>query len=108
MLYLRRFKEVIVSYGTHSPFVKQMLNLWSICNTIIPKDWKELVEAVLEPSPQMQWNTWFREDSKMIEQWSKARSSEISQDQILGGDYATIERQAVYDNHTLDYAMQQP
>ena len=27
---------------------------------------------------------------------------EISQDQILGGDFDTIERQAVYDDHTLD------
>ena len=34
---------------------------------------------------------------------SKARGRAISQDQILGeGDYATIERQTVYDDHTLD------
>ena len=102
MLYLRRFKEAIVSYGMHSPFVKQMLNLRSVCNTIIPKDWIDLVKGVLEPGPQLQWSTWFREEAKTIEQWSKSRDREIFQDQILGeGDYATIERQAI-DDHILD------
>ena len=68
-----RFKEIqeaIVSYGRHSPFVKQMLNSWSIYNRIIPKDWIELVKAVLEPGPQLQWSTWFREEVKTIEQQS--------------------------------------
>ena len=51
MLDLRRFKEAIVSYGMHSPFVKQMLNWWSVCNKIIPKDWIDLFKAVLEPGP---------------------------------------------------------
>lgn len=35
-------------------------------------------------------------------QWNKARGRELPQDEILGeGVYPTIERQAVYDNHTL-------
>ena len=80
-----------------------MLNLWSVCNRIIPNDCIELIKAVLEPGPQLQWSTWFREEAKIIEQWSKARGREISQDQILGeGDYSTIGRQAVYDDYTLD------
>ena len=32
--------------------MKQMLNLWSVCNRIIPKEWIELVKADLEPDPQ--------------------------------------------------------
>ena len=38
MLYLRRFKEVIISYGTYLPFGKQMLNSWTISNRIMPQD----------------------------------------------------------------------
>ena len=95
MLDLRRFKDAIVSYGIHLPFVKQMLNSWLVCNRIIPKDWIELVKGVLEPGPQLQWSTWFREEAKIIEQQSKARGMEISQDQILGeGDYAAVETQS--------------
>ena len=61
-----------------------------------------MVKDVLELGPQLQWSTWFREEAKIIEQQSKARGL-ISQDQILGGrDYATIERQAEHDGHTLD------
>ena len=84
---------MIAPYGMHSLFVKQMLNSWSICKRIIPKDWIDLVKSVLKPGPQLQWITWFGEEAKTIEQWSKARSMEISQDQLLGErDYATVER----------------
>ena len=51
---LRRFKEAIVSYGMHSSFVKQMLNLWPVCNRIIPKGCIVLVNCVLELCPQLQ------------------------------------------------------
>ena len=57
MLDLRRVKEAIVSYGMHSPFVKQMLNLWSVCNRIITKHWIEFVKGFLEPGLQLQWST---------------------------------------------------
>ena len=46
LLYLRRFKEAIVSYGLSSPIVKQMLNLWSGCR-IIPNYWMDLVKGVI-------------------------------------------------------------
>ena len=69
---------------------------------IIPKDWIELVKDVLEHGPQSQYSMWFREKARIIEQQNKARGREISQDQILGGDNAIIERQAVYDDHTLN------
>ena len=83
MLGLRRSKEAIVSYGMHSRFMKQMLNLWSVCNTIIPKDWIKLLKS-FRACQQLQWNTWLREEAKIIKQWSKARGRVISQDQILG------------------------
>ena len=54
MLDSRRFKKAIVSYGMHLPFVKQILNSWSVCNRIIPKHWIDLVKGVLEPGPQLQ------------------------------------------------------
>ena len=61
-----------------------------------------MVKGVLEPDPQLQQSTLFKE-AKIIEQWSKTRGREISQDKILGeGDYAAIKKQAVYDDHTLD------
>ena len=79
-----------------------MLNLWSVCNRIIPNDCIELVKAVLEPDPQLQWRSWFREEAKTMEQQSKARGMEISQDQILREENnATIERQSLYDGHIL-------
>ena len=79
---LKRFKEVIASYGMYSPFTKQILNLQSLCNRIISKDWIDLAKAVLEPGSQLQWSIWFRDEAKTIEQWSKARGMEISQDQL--------------------------
>ena len=58
-----------------------------------------MVKVVLEPSPQLQRSG----SEKVIEQQSKARGRKINQDQLLGeGDYATIERQVVCDNYTLD------
>ena len=51
ILDLKRFKKATVSYGMHSPFVKQMLNSWTTWNRIISQDWKDLVTAVLEAAP---------------------------------------------------------
>ena len=56
----------------------------------------------MEPGPQLQWRTWQKEKVKIIEQQIKARGTEIYQSQILGeGDYATIERQSLYNGHTM-------
>ena len=62
MLHLRRFKEVIVSYGIHSPFVKQMLNSWSMYKRTIPQDWGSLVTAVFAA-----WVSFTMED--LVERW---------------------------------------
>ena len=82
MLDLRRFDKVIVSYGIHSPFVKQMLNSWSTCNRITLQDCRDLVTANLEPGPQLQWKTWW-EKAKTIEKQSRDRGMKISQDQLM-------------------------
>ena len=103
ILDLRRVKEATVLYGIHSPFVKQLLNSWSTCHQITPKDWLDMATAVLEAGPLMQFKAWLREEAKVIEQRNRARGIDISQDQLLGeGEYADVERQALYDEHTLD------
>lgn len=56
MLDLKTFKEAIVSYVLHSPFVRKMLNSWATQSRIIPKDWTDLITAVLGSAPQLQWN----------------------------------------------------
>ena len=70
----------------HSLFVKQILKSWSVCNIISHKYWIDSVKAVLEPCPQLEWNIWFKEEPKTIEQQSKVRGKDISQDQLFKGD----------------------
>ena len=78
VLDLRRFKEAIVSYGIHLAFVEKMLNSWPVGSRIIPNDEKKLIKALLEPGPQLQWNTWFREEAKIIEKNAVKREVWIS------------------------------
>lgn len=86
MLDLRKFKEVIISYGTYSPFVENMLNLWSTCNRIISQDCKDLVTAVLDPGPQLQWRTCWKDEAR-------AGGIDIFEGQLLEeGDYANVQR----------------
>ena len=102
ILDLRRFKEATVSNGTYTPFVKQMLNSWSTCNRIIPRNYGDLLKTGLVPGPQLQWTTWSKKESKIIEQWSRAKGVEMSQDQLLReGDYADVQRQSLYNDHSL-------
>ena len=64
----KAFKEAMISYGMHSPSVRQILNNWATQNRIIPQDWKGLVTAILEAGPQLQWLTWWIEEASNIEQ----------------------------------------
>ena len=66
MLDLRRLKEAIVSYGMHSSFVRQMLKSWTTKNRTVPQDWKDLITAILESGPQLQWKTWWKEAARII------------------------------------------
>lgn len=102
MLDLKRFKEAIVSYGMHSPYVKQMLNSWSTYNRIVPQDWRDLAQAVLEPSQRLQFLTWFKEEAKNIEKQWRDKGIQVCQDQLMGeGQYASAQTQCLYDVQTL-------
>lgn len=43
MIGLRHVKESVISYGMHSPYVKDRLSNQAIQNRITPQDWKGLV-----------------------------------------------------------------
>ena len=102
MLDFRRFKEVIISYGTNSPLVKQMLNSWSTSKWIVPQDQKVLGTAVLAPGPQLQWRDWWKDEARTIRQGSRARGIDISSDWLLGEEnYADLQCQSLYGGHTL-------
>lgn len=51
---LKHFKESIVTYGIHSPYVRQMSNTRSTQSWIMPQDGKDLAAAVLEAVSQLQ------------------------------------------------------
>ena len=98
MLDLRRFEEAVI-HSVHSLYFKQMLNSWATQNRIIPQDWKDLVTAILETGPLLQWKTWWREETRVMEQWNGAK---ISQEQFLGkGQYADLQRHLGFDDHIL-------
>ena len=68
----------------YSPYVKQILNSWVTHNRTVPQDWKNLAITILEAGPQLQWRTWWKEESTVIEQLNMTGNINISQDQLLG------------------------
>lgn len=65
-----------------------------VCNRFIPVNWIDLIKVVLEPGPQIQWTSYFREEAKNIGQMAKSRDRGIVLDLILGeGYYATLDWQ---------------
>ena len=62
------------------------------------KDCTDTVRTVFVPDPQLQWRTLGKEWAKTIENQSRARGMEISEDQLLGeGDYANLKWQQLYE-----------
>ena len=55
MLDLKHFKEAVILYGLHSPFVKEMLNDLATQHSFIPQDGKGLVSPVVEAGQQLPW-----------------------------------------------------
>jgi len=51
MIGLRHFKEAMISYGMHLPYVKQILNNWATQNNYFSR-----LEGT-DNSPQLQWLT---------------------------------------------------
>ena len=61
-----------------------------------------MVIDCLEPGPQLQCRTLWKDEAKTTEQQIGARGIEISQDQFLGEEeYVNVERQSLYNVHTL-------
>jgi hypothetical protein len=54
---LKRFKEAAMSCSLHSPYVDKNVITEKHKNHITPKDWKDLMSAILEPGSQLQWLT---------------------------------------------------
>lgn len=80
VLDLRRFKEAMDAFGTHSLFVRQILNSW-------PTGYSTKLERLgysRGPCGKMRLRT--------TEQRSRLTGIKISQDQILGeGNYADVQ-----------------
>ncbi|ERE68429.1 putative Gag polyprotein [Cricetulus griseus] len=99
---LKRIKELVVSYGLHSPYVKELLCSWATFNSMTPTDWERLVSAVFENSSQIQWRAQWREEKKASELQGIKKGYEATQDKILGESiYADPQVQAGYDDHIL-------
>ena len=97
MLDLWRFKEAIVSYMAFA-FVKQMLNSRSVCNRIIPKtgyNWIMVFQSLVHNYNGVPGS----KEAKINR--VKLKVGNLP-NHILGEDYATIERQAIHEDHTLD------
>lgn len=42
--YFKRFKKMVILYGTHLPYAKQILNSWATQNRILPNSLKDYQE----------------------------------------------------------------
>ena len=81
---MKEIKQAVMSFGLHSSFFKEMLKTWSISNKVKCHDWIQLVSAVLESRPQLNWKCLFRQEARLLEDEERAKGIEISLDQILG------------------------
>ena len=95
-------KEVVASYGLHPLYVRQLVKTWASRNKVTPHDWLQLVSAVLDHVPQLQWECYWREEAKALEHQGRVRGFEASQGQILGeGCCAHLDSEAIYNEHSL-------
>lgn len=65
-------------------FTEWSAETWALSNRVTPHDWFQLVSAVLEHGPQLQWKSYWREKAKSLEQQGRVKRFEASQDRILG------------------------
>ncbi|MGE9804163.1 hypothetical protein ACQP3L_26470, partial [Escherichia coli] len=99
---LKNIKESVVSYGLHSPYIKQLLHSWATFNRVTPIYWELLVADVLENSCQIQWKALVREEAKLLERQDIKEGFEAPLDKLLGqGIYADPQVQAKYDDDIL-------
>lgn len=94
MLEPKHFKEAIILYDLHSPFVKEMLGNQAMHHRVIPQDLKGLVSVVLEAGQQLQWLSWWRHEARKIEQHNIASRIYVTKDQLIGeGHHADLQEQ---------------
>ena len=100
MKVMKDIKQSVVSYGMHSPYVRQLVKTWASRNKVISHYWLQLVSAILGHSPQLPWKSFWREKAKIPEH--QGRGVEASQDEILGdGPSADLDSQATYNEYIL-------
>ena len=99
---LKDIQQMVISYGMHSPCVREMAKIWASTNGVAPHDWLQLVSVVLEDGMQLQWKCYLREEAKALEYQGRVKGFEATQGQILGeGHYADPQSQAIYNEHIL-------
>lgn len=74
---------MIVSYGMHSIFVKQMLNSHSAVREL-PHNC--LVTAILEPGSQLQCRNWWKDEVRNINKNERGPEVRNSHEQLLRED----------------------
>lgn len=60
-----------------SPYLKQILPSWTTQNRVIPQYWNNLATAILELGPQLQLQSWWKEEAQAIEQGNQSRSTDM-------------------------------
>ena len=62
---LKEIQQAIVSYGLHSPFVRELVKTWALSTKAISDDWLQLISAILENGPQLILKCYWREEAKV-------------------------------------------
>ena len=75
---LKDIKQTVVSYGMHSPYTRELVKIWVSRNKVTSHDQIQLVSAVLEDGPQLQWKCYWREEAKALEQQGRVKGFEAS------------------------------
>lgn len=75
---LKDDKEAVLSYDKHSPYVRQLLKTRASRNKVTTHDQIQLVSAVLDHGPQLQWKSYWK--AKTLENQSRVRDFEVSQE----------------------------
>ena len=60
--------KAVLSYGMHSPLVREMVKTRTSSSEVTPHDWLQLASVVLEDGPQLQSKCYWREEGKALEQ----------------------------------------
>ena len=70
---LKEIKQVIVNYGLHVSFFREMLNTWALSNKTTLHVCVQLTSAVLESNPQLHFRCLFKEEARLLQQQESAK-----------------------------------